>query len=145
METNAAVSAEFECASLLNRFYRYLDDRNDDGLAALFSSGGVWLRQGKTLSGHEQIMAALQARSPTLLVRHLVTNVVVDMLDPRTAAVSAYLVVVVLRHDNGAELARPVAIGAAPTLHTVRSEFRHGPQGWRMVRMNAGEAIFQGK
>jgi SnoaL-like domain len=143
MRAHAAGASEFELTSLINRFYRYLDDRNDDGLTDLFLEDGVWLRQENALTGHAQILALLKSRSPTLLVRHFVTNVMVNMSDRSTAEVSAYLIVI--RHDNASDSPKPAPLETVPTVHTLYSEFCLSQIGWRIKYMKAGLSVFPGR
>lgn len=75
----------------LNTFFGHLDERRYEELAAMFPPGGRWLRQGKWLEGRAAILAAMNARSASVRVRHIISNVIVRLRNADEAHVQAYL------------------------------------------------------
>ncbi|MDQ8729158.1 nuclear transport factor 2 family protein [Bradyrhizobium sp. LHD-71] len=75
------------CTDVANRFFRCLDRRQYDEIAALFASDGAWIRQGVEFRGGAAIVAALAQRPADLATRHLMSNVWVDILTQDTAHV----------------------------------------------------------
>ena len=99
---------EWKCQKAIMTFFRCLDERNFPGLLARMHRDGVWLRQGKQLKGEQQIMEAMHARSKTMHVYHVLTNILVDVgSECERASLSAYLLV--FRHDDGEK-----HVGSAP-------------------------------
>jgi hypothetical protein len=80
---------EWECAQLLGRFFRLLDESRYDELATLFGSDGVWHRQGTSLRGSAAVLEAMNARPPHQVTRHLASVPFVELKDDRRALVTA--------------------------------------------------------
>ena len=75
----------------LNVFFRHLDERRYDELAAMFLPEGRWLRQGQWLEGRDAIGAAMKGRPATMRVRHIISNVLVARRSEDEADVQAYM------------------------------------------------------
>src|SRR5271165_7699492 len=103
-------ATEWDCAQVLTRFFNYFDQWRFADMADLFAEDGVWHRQGQALAGHAAILAALAQRSATQRVRHVVTNLQIDVIDADTAV--SLLYVTAYRHDSGARQVDPPRIRA---------------------------------
>ena len=112
MTREAERAIEWDCAQVLTRFFNYFDQWRYEDMADLFAEDGVWHRQGRALAGRAAILAALAERSTTQRVRHVVTNLQIDVVDPDTAA--SLLYVTAYRHDSGAKQTEPPRIRARP-------------------------------
>lgn len=91
---------EAECSKLALLYGVYADKFDDVGLASLFSEDGVYLRPGPSdppLIGREAIHAMFRERKPNL-VQHLVSNVLIDVIDESHARGTSYLTVL---YTNG--------------------------------------------
>lgn len=71
------ISVEFLSTNTLNLFFRALDDCAYKECAELLSETGVWIRQGKPLTGPQMLLEALRARPSDLLTRHIISNMLV--------------------------------------------------------------------
>ncbi len=116
------------------RFFLYLDERRYDDLCALMAPRGVWHRQGKALQGPGEVLEALKLRPAGATTRHLITNVIVDMVDTTRAQVTHYLAV----FFHGAEKppSLPVPIELPRHISIFREEFVRTPDGWRVAEMS---------
>ena len=93
--------------SLLARLFMALDAHDYDTLAKCFSPDGAWLRQGRTLSGREQIRNTLADTKPaTRTTIHVLTNVSIDRQTTNKGTGRFYLAV--YRHDSGSPPPYPV-------------------------------------
>jgi SnoaL-like domain len=133
MSREAERAIEWDCAQVLTRFFNYFDQWRYQDMADLFAQDGVWHRQGQALAGRSAILAALAERSTTQRVRHVVTNLQIDVLDPDTAA--SLLYVTGYRHDSGAKEAQPPRIRAPYLVLVVPGQLRRTEAGWKIVRM----------
>jgi hypothetical protein len=133
MIREAERAIEWDCAQVLTRFFNYFDAWRYDDMADLFAPDGVWHRQGKALAGRAQILAALAERSKTQRVRHVVTNLQIDVIDADTAA--SLLYVTAYRHDSGAKEAQPPRIRAPYLLLVVPGRLQRTEVGWKIVHM----------
>jgi SnoaL-like domain len=117
------------------RFFLYLDERRYDDLCALMAPNGVWYRQGKALRGPVEVLEALKLRPAGATTRHLITNVIVDMIDDTHAQATHYLAV----FFHGAEKppSLPVPIELPRHISIFREEFtRTTSDGWRVAAMS---------
>lgn len=122
------------------RFFRFLDDRDYEGLTSMLAEESEWHRQGKVLRGKQATLAALQARSPTMRIHHLLTNVLTHSAGDGEITVSAYMSVV--RHEPGAAMTGASPLKGIESIRTIRARLRDTPQGWRIVHMGADEISF---
>ena len=92
-------------------FFHALDTRRYEAAAALMTEDGCWERQGRLLSGREQILDALNGRAPDRATCHVVTNLRLATLDGSRATVAYFLT---------AYESRPTEQGGAPRLVAIR-------------------------
>jgi 4-diphosphocytidyl-2C-methyl-D-erythritol kinase len=102
-------------------------------MVALFAPDGVWHRQGRALAGRAEILAALNARSTTQRVRHVVSNVQVDVLGADAAA--SLLYVTAYMHDTGERQANPPRIRSPYLVLVVPGTLVRTDAGWKIARM----------
>lgn len=110
--------------------FDHLDEGEYEGLLSLMTPDAVWHRRGQRLQGHAQIRAALQERSGTQRIRHLVTNVLQRPGSDDEVNISCYLTA--LKHDDGQVHAGPVG---------VRGFFRMARVTTRLVRVDGAWRI----
>ena len=129
MNSLDAMLAEHGCASVCTRFYHHLDRREYEQLAALMAEDGVWMRQGQAMTGPRAVLDSLAAASPDRTTRHLLCNVVIELLDGGSAARVGY------------DLAIFVQEGASPAKHsgifTGEDRLEHDGRAWRIARKEA--------
>ena len=128
-ETTIAAAA---CQTLAVRFWNSIDERDYDGMVALFAPGGVWVRRGKELKAPSDILAAMAERSPTLVIRHVVTNV--DVRVTAADAAEAFYYLTVYHHEAGKPVEKPVPLHGPRTIMIVRDRFTRTAEGWRILR-----------
>ena len=78
--------------AVVYRFFLGLDQRDNQGVAALMAEDGVWHRQGVELAGPAAVLAALEKRDPKRRTAHTVTNLWVESATREAARVRYYLV-----------------------------------------------------
>ncbi len=94
MKDKKRLLIEHECGKLPLLFAKYADDGDHAALADLFAADGTYDRPfqpGYPFHGRAAIQAIFRDRPP-ILVRHLVTNVLVDVVSKTQARGSSYVV-----------------------------------------------------
>jgi hypothetical protein len=124
---------EWDCAQVLTQFFNHFDAWRYGEMADLFAPDGVWHRMGKALRGRPAIMDALNARSRTQTVRHVVTNLQVDAQDAASAEFVLY--VTAYQHDSGTKPSAPPKIRAPYLLLVVPGTMTKIGQDWRIASM----------
>lgn len=135
MDAAAKALAEHGCASVCTRFFHHLDRREYEHVAALMADGGVWNRGGTRLEGANAVLDALRARPSGLTTRHLLSNVVVDLLDGGAAARVSYELSVFTQDD-------PAAPARHATILTGEDRLEHDGTAWR-IRLKEARPLFR--
>lgn len=117
------IAAELACSVTTVRFFHFLDRRNYDAVAALLTADGTWVRQGRALAGPEAVLEALRARPAGFTTRHLLSNIVVDLVSDHEALVGYELSVYTQLEDESARLG---------TIMTGEDTLRRTEAGWRI-------------
>lgn len=115
----------------LLQMFDHLDERRYDALVALMTPDAIWHRQGQRLVGHAQIRGALDARSATQRIRHLVTNLLVLPDGDDTVKCRHYMTA--LRHDDGMQHTGPVSIAGPFRMSLVTSRLVRRDGVWRVA------------
>lgn len=85
------VQIEHACAKLSVRYANCLDTFDDEGVVGLFAPDGVWNHPSEgAMRGHDVILAFLQSRPRTTLVRHVASNNEVDVISATAAKGRSY-------------------------------------------------------
>lgn len=120
-----------ECERLSTAYAVYLDLHRYADFAALFGESGV-LAVGGQLQGQDAIAAAMAQRSDKLRSRHVLTNVLIDVLDAEHATGITYLTL--YRYFGDASLVagpispfKPAAVGHYTDTFTLTQD------GWRFA------------
>lgn len=130
MDRGAERAIEWDCGQVLLRFYDAFDAWDYDGMAALFCEDGVWHRAGKALAGRAALVAEMRRRSTTQVIRHVVTNLIVDAQDADHAQARLYLTA--YRHDGGEPRQVPAPLHGPDLLLLVSATLVRQADGWRI-------------
>jgi hypothetical protein len=125
---------EWRCQQQLTRLFYYLDQRRYNDLVNLFEPDGVWLRQGRLLTGHADIMQAMQARPETYFIRHVLSNFLVTGSSVNATDAVAYLTA--YADDSGQTPSPPVLINAPLSVFVVSAQFSGSGDAPRIARLD---------
>lgn len=129
---SANVAAEQACAATTVRFFHHLDRAEYEALAGLLTESGVWLRSGQELAGPAMVLEKMRERPPGLTTRHLLSNIVVNLVGEREARV-AYELTVYARPEG-----KPVRLA---TILTGEDTLERTDAGWR-IRLKRAHPLF---
>ncbi len=128
-------------AQLTHRFYYYLDERRYADLVAMMKPDAVWHRQGKHPKGHREILAALEERSRTQRIRHVITNSFVDSSGDGSATVKGYMIA--YRFDDGTVRQPPLTIDGPLSMLLMTTRFVREDDGKWLIAEQSAEPEFQ--
>ena len=74
MKDGQIMEIEWQCNRLNDAFAFFLDRKEYQKVADLFTTDGVFLRNGVKLVGRQEIVAALSKRPANLVTRHVTTG-----------------------------------------------------------------------
>ena len=132
---------ERECREIMVRMGHHLDSGRFEEFVDYFTADAEWRRRGKQLKGREAILAQLHKRSPTLILRHVFTNFVVNVHDMDHAHCQAYMLG--FRYDSGEVSSTPPPFrDANRALWIYHDDLVRTEAGWKVSRRSA-ERIFE--
>ncbi len=131
MDRDAERAIEWDCGQVLLRFYDAFDAWDYAAMVALCTDDVVWHRAGKALAGRAAIVAELERRPATQTIRHVVTNLLVDVRDAGQADARLYLTA--YRHDGAGQRLVPAPMALPALLLVVTARLRREPPGWRIA------------
>ena len=129
---------EWDCTKLINR-YTLLNDAADwDAVAALYTEDGQMARPSapdKPITGRDAILATFKSR-PARAARHVVSNIVIDVLsDTEATAMSVIVLYQGIASDGGGLPARDTS---GPLIGTYTDRLRKTAQGWQFAERRGG-------
>lgn len=130
------LAAEQACIALSHRFARCVDERRFEDFAGLFTPDGVFDRRGEALAGRAAILASMAGRPETLLVRHHVTTVSVDVIDDGSATGLCYFAFYQCTDWDGRSGER-LALAGAAIVGEYRDRYLRTAEGWRIAHRQA--------
>jgi ketosteroid isomerase-like protein len=85
MKPDVRRGIEWDCAQILTRFINALDDGDYETMASLMAPDGVWRRPDGDAVGPDGLLTDLNNRPRNLLIRHVISNTVIDVVDENFA------------------------------------------------------------
>ena len=127
---------ERECREIMVRMGHCLDSGKFEEFVDYFTVDAEWRRRGAELKGREAILAQVRRRSPTLILRHVFTNFMVDVHDRDHAHCQAYMLG--FRYDSGEKSAAPPPFrDANRALWIYHDDLVRTEAGWKVARRSA--------
>ena len=120
-----------ECRDLVVELCQLSDHGEKDKAVACFTQDGTWIRGGKPFTGRAEMLQSFRG-SPTQVIRHLTSNILITVKDDNTAeGVTYYLA---FHTDPGtANPKLPLALEPPFSLGEWHDKFTRTPQGWRIT------------
>ncbi len=124
---------ERACERLIMLYALHADNYAPDAVAGLFAEDAVLNRGDGDAVGRAAILAAFTRRRPDAAVRHISTNVVIDVENADTATGISSMML--FRRFGSADLPQPLA--PAEMIVDYHDRFCRTPDGWRFVHRRA--------
>lgn len=127
MDELERMQAEHACARLCTAFHVYIDSYQHEKIPPLFAEDAVFHHMTSgVLRGREEFAAYLDTKSTWPVVRHVITNVLIDVIDSENATGTAYLTVFYAEPT-----ATPAVLEPPIILVTYEDRFRRTAEGWK--------------
>jgi len=143
MSNTPQTYAEVECdvRQLIFRMTAFYDSQIYDKMLDLFTEDAEYKSSSRGhLKGKAQILEGISRRPKNRLVRHLITNVMVDLHDANNASSRCYLVGAI--NDGGHPLVKAVPSVGAPAFGEYLMQFRRENGVWKISRKETVEVFF---
>ena len=132
MDATTRLTAQQDCADVVMRYALAVNRWDIETFTALFTPDATWQRPGNPpLVGHDAIRAfmASQPRPAERVLRHVNGGVLVDVVDPDTAAVWSHTTVY-----EGPPGELPVVVEGPDMVVEYVDRMVRGDDGWRIAR-----------
>lgn len=130
MDASERRAIEQECRDLVVRLTRHNDLGESEAAADLFTEDGTWVRGGKPYTGRAQLIDSFAGRTETAILRHMATNILIDVKDENNAEGVTYYML--MRDDPGtAEPEFPLEMKLPGSMGEWLDRFVRTPNGWR--------------
>lgn len=128
---------EADCARLINHYVNCNDAQDWAATAALYTDDAVFRRPsgGDAIVGREAILASFLARPPRAQ-RHVIANIVVDVVGPGEA--TAFSAIVLYQGDVTTDGTLPVQAANSPLIGWFRDRIVKTAEGWRFAERRGG-------
>lgn len=123
---------EWDVTRLIHQYVNIGDAQEWEAVAALFTQEGSLRRPsgGEPIRGREAILAAFKSRPPRAL-RHVVANIVVDVINPSEA--TAFSVILLFFGDLAADGLLPKLAPGTPLVGSFVDQVVKTNEGWRFA------------
>ena len=141
MDADKRARIEAECGKLPLLFAKYADNGDHTALAALFTEDCIFARPFQPeypFHGRDRVQAVFRDRPP-ILVRHLVTNVLVEVIDKHRARGSNSLIML----SSHASTEPPQEAGGI-YVGGFQDEYVRTDEGWKFASRHGMVALHQG-
>ncbi len=132
MDEDRKLAIEWQCAKLLTHYYNLVDQGDFDTAVTLFTPDVVWSMDGDEYHGQDGNLSGMHKLLDESLIRHVISNIVVTVIDEDHAEAVTYLVVYCYpkRDVAGGKLETVAANRFSEVANTlVRTE-----EGWHISR-----------
>ena len=131
MDEDRRRAIEWDCARVLTGFVNALDAGDYETMAGLMARNGVWMRPGGDTIGPAGLLEAMQDRPRDLIVRHVVSNILIEVIDEDNATGITYLTV--YRHHGPPPEKGPARLAGAHMVGVSYNRLVREPGGWRIA------------
>ncbi len=121
---------EQQCRDLVVQLCQLSDHGEREKSVDLFTADGTWIRGGKPFKGREEMLQSFRG-SPTQVIRHLTSNILITVKDDNSAEGVTYY----LAFHNDPGTAQPkLPLPLEPfSLGEWHDKFVRTPSGWRIA------------
>lgn len=111
MDEDRRRAIEWDCTRTLTGFINALDAGDYETMAGLMAENSVWVRRGGDAIGPAGLREAMKERPRDLIVRHVISNVLIEVIDDDNATGITYLTV--YRHHGPSPANGPARLDGA--------------------------------
>ena len=139
MTETEILAIEWQCQKLCQQFANYNDQNDFKAVCDLFAADGSFWRPsvpGTEIKGRETIYQAFLQRPP-LVIRHVVSNCVIDVLSETEATGHSYLIFLAapIKEEPLPLIAGPMHVGE------FRDRFVKTNDGWKFLERKGSLAL----
>ena len=128
---------EWDCQKTMRQYYDYVDHRDFESAANLFTEDIDWMSHGVALHGREELRQGLQAALGEGTIRHVLSNTVVNVIDEDNAELDEYHTLYYSADEEFETVDGPIAFEGPHRIVDCFAALRRTPEGWRIAKRRA--------
>lgn len=136
MEVVERLAIEADCTRLINQFSLYTDRFDYERAVELFVPDCTFSRADEVFEGHDGLRFVLNRRDRNRVTRHIVSNILIDVIDGNAAAGQAYALV--FGHRGTLAEGEEAPLGTPDSLVLFSGRFTRADAGWRIAKWHIG-------
>ena len=134
---------EWDCQKILRQYYDHLDHRRYEDAVSLFTKDVTWNIAGFELKGREEILESLHGALGNDTIRHVLTNVVVDVIDKDNAESWSYNSIYYSREGRIEDRDGPLRFDGPHRFGESAAIFRRVDGEWQIASRVGGQLVFR--
>ncbi|MDE0385047.1 MAG: nuclear transport factor 2 family protein [Defluviicoccus sp.] len=139
MDEDRRRAIEWDCTRTLTGFVNALDAGDYETMARLMAETGVWVRPGGDAVGPSGLLEAMKSRPRDLIVRHVISNVAIEVIDEDNATGITYLTV--YRHRGPPPENGPAPLAGVHMVGVSYNRLVRESGGWRIAEKRTGRTF----
>ncbi len=143
MKPKQVALIEHYCTKVVKQFALYNDSKCYEKLAELFTEDASFARPtapDNFITGRENILAAFQSRPADKITRHIISNIVVDVITTTTAKAHCYATLYSSNEVFSADKVEPQT-NVSQIIGEFYDDFVLTDAGWK-ISLRSGKIIF---
>ena len=124
---------EWDCQKVWRQCYHYVDHHEYEKAVPLFTEDVSWDNAGLELKGRDELLAALYGCLGNDTIRHVLTNMLVDVIDEHHAEARAYNTVSYSREGRREDMDGPLQFDGPRRLVDHYAKFRRVGDQWQIA------------
>ena len=134
---------EWDCQKVMRQYYHHVDHHEFDEAVKLFTEDVTWSVMGINLKGRDEILEALHGGLGDDTIRHVLTNVLVTVIDKNNAELWNYTTNYYSREGRREDMDRPLRFEGPHRLGDMFAKLRRVGDEWKIAARERGEHIFR--
>lgn len=133
---------EWDCQKTWLRYYQHVDHHEFEKAVELFTEDVTWKLMGLDLKGRDELLEALYGALGNDTTRHVLTNVVVNVIDENNAEAHAYNTIYYSREGRREDMDGPFQFEGPHRLVDHHAELRRVGDQWQ-IAARGGQGVFR--
>ena len=142
MDNETKRGIEWDCQKVWSQYYHYVDHHEFEKAVNLFTEDVTWKLMGLDLKGRQELLEALYASLANDTTRHVLTNVIVHVIDENHAEARAYNTINYSREGRREDMADPIQFDGPHRLVDHHAKFRRVGDEWQ-IAARGGSGVFR--
>lgn len=134
---------EWDCQKVMRQYYHHVDHHEFEEAVELFTEDVTWSVMGIDLKGRDEILEALHGGLGNDTIRHVLTNVIVTVIDKDNAELWNYTTNYYSREGRREDMEGPLPFDGPHRLGDMFAKFRRVGSEWKIAARERGRHIFR--